>query len=357
MSSESFFVLDFETTGLSPVKGARVIEVAAVGFRAGREFQSFESLVNPGVHVPREITKLTGITQDMVDSAPRSKDVFDELRGVLDGCLVVAHNARFDMSFLVSEMQRLNFCVQGPAYCSLMLARKLCPELCRVQGAYRLDNLRKTFGVSGDFSAHRAGADVRATAAVVMHLATLAMRQSSARKLGFEDIFGSCLVAPGGLAGQSRLRFLSIDPRPVGVRGGVTAPVYANVSEAANRDSHTSVGTGDKLGIVHVTERETARNERERMFNEKKSRLAERTRSDVVERRRRLLERIGAKGAGSTLVDRVPKFADDASSVLRTVCSVCHSSEFRYVNALAYCGNCNGYLGVRGFLKFVKLIP
>ena len=59
-----FVVLDFETTGLSPTLGARVIEVSAREIIDGRAGQEFSTLVDPGVRVPREVTQITGIDGD-----------------------------------------------------------------------------------------------------------------------------------------------------------------------------------------------------------------------------------------------------------------------------------------------------
>ena len=87
-----FVVLDFETTGLSPGGGARVIEVSArevVDGRAGEEFLTF---VDPGQEVPFEITQITGITTEMFQGAPKSPMVMRELAAFIGSSPVVGHS-------------------------------------------------------------------------------------------------------------------------------------------------------------------------------------------------------------------------------------------------------------------------
>jgi DNA polymerase-3 subunit epsilon len=98
-----FVVLDFETTGLSPQGGARVIEVSArevVDGRAGEEFLTF---VDPGQAVPSVITQITGITTEMLQGAPKSPGVMRELAAFIGSSPVVGHNVGFDRKFLEYE--------------------------------------------------------------------------------------------------------------------------------------------------------------------------------------------------------------------------------------------------------------
>ena len=93
--SGRFVVLDFETTGLSPAMGARVIEVSArelVDGRAGREFLTF---IDPGVRVPAEITQITGITTAMLSGAPTSAVAMHQLTSFIGSSPIVCHNAGF----------------------------------------------------------------------------------------------------------------------------------------------------------------------------------------------------------------------------------------------------------------------
>ena len=94
-----FAVIDLETTGWSPGVAA-ITEIAAVRVRGGRRQGEFASLVNPGVPVPPGIEDLTGISDWMLAGAPGLRAVLPGLLDFADGCVLVAHNAPFDVGFL-----------------------------------------------------------------------------------------------------------------------------------------------------------------------------------------------------------------------------------------------------------------
>ena len=88
-----FAVVDVETTGWSPAE-ARITEIGAVRLRAGRVTGEFSTLVDPGMPVPADIEALTGISSQMVSTAPRAADALPALLGFAHGCVLAAHNAR-----------------------------------------------------------------------------------------------------------------------------------------------------------------------------------------------------------------------------------------------------------------------
>ncbi|MFW5977078.1 MAG: PolC-type DNA polymerase III, partial [Candidatus Nanoarchaeia archaeon] len=92
--NSTFVVLDIETTGLSPYTHA-ITEIAAQKISRGEVVEQFQSLINPQTKIPRFITQLTGITDEMVQDAPLIKDVLLELKEFLADHPVVAHNASF----------------------------------------------------------------------------------------------------------------------------------------------------------------------------------------------------------------------------------------------------------------------
>ena len=94
-----FAVIDLETTGWSP-RAAAITEIAAVRVRGGRRRGEFASLINPGVPVPPGIEDLTGISDWMLAAAPKLPAVLPGLLDFADGCVLVAHNAPFDIGFL-----------------------------------------------------------------------------------------------------------------------------------------------------------------------------------------------------------------------------------------------------------------
>ena len=105
LSDVTFCVIDFETTGSSPDED-RITEIGAAKYRAGECIGTFQTLVNPGVAIPPFITILTGITEAMVLPAPRIESLLGSLTHFIGDAVIVAHNARFDVSFLNAALVR-----------------------------------------------------------------------------------------------------------------------------------------------------------------------------------------------------------------------------------------------------------
>jgi DNA polymerase III subunit epsilon len=159
-----FAVIDLETTGWSP-GAAAITEVAAVRVRDGRRQGEFASLVNPGVPVPSGIEDLTGISDWMLAAAPRLPAVLPGLLDFADGCVLVAHNAPFDIGFLRAACAECGLAWPGfTVLDTVMLARQLMdpdevPD-CRLGTLAGFFRARTT-------PSHRARADARATADVL----------------------------------------------------------------------------------------------------------------------------------------------------------------------------------------------
>jgi DNA polymerase-3 subunit epsilon len=163
LSEIEFAVVDVETTGGSPARGDRIVEFACVHLRDGELIHGFETLVNPGLEIPRWITGLTGIDDDLVEPAPRFEEIAERIRQELSGRVFVAHNVSFDWRFVSEELRRSRSEVpDGDRLCTVKLARRAAPGL-RRRG---LDSLAHFYGVQID-DRHRAGGDARATAAIL----------------------------------------------------------------------------------------------------------------------------------------------------------------------------------------------
>ena len=103
LSETTFAVLDLETSGGSPKSGAGITEIGVVKVRGGTILGTFQSFIDPGHSLPPFITQLTGITDEMLLSAPYIDEVLPtlfEFLGTADETVLVAHNSPFDMSFL-----------------------------------------------------------------------------------------------------------------------------------------------------------------------------------------------------------------------------------------------------------------
>jgi DNA polymerase-3 subunit epsilon len=128
--------VDIETNGLDHVRG-RVIEVAAVRVEQGKAVREFSSLIDPETELPWFITNLTGITTSDVKRAPTFLQIADELMEILDGAVFVAHNVRFDYSFLKQEFKRLNRKFLPKQLCTVKLSKALYPH----EKSHKLEHL------------------------------------------------------------------------------------------------------------------------------------------------------------------------------------------------------------------------
>lgn len=148
-------LLDIETTGGAHLHD-RITEVALIKIEGGEISTVWESLINPGMPIPRHITGLTGISDDMVKDASSFKDIAGELYSHLEGQVMVAHNVRFDYGFLKAEYKRMGGTLRLRTLCTVKLSRKLYPHL---QG-HSLDAIMKRFRLN-TAARHRGMGDVQ----------------------------------------------------------------------------------------------------------------------------------------------------------------------------------------------------
>lgn len=170
-------ILDFETTGLSP-EYDRVIEVGAVIVRGNKVVDSFSELMNPGMHLPRFITNLTGISSAMLKGKPGPQVVMPKLKKFIGDRVILAHNASFDSKFLDAEMARANLDMNNEVLCTLLLSRRLIPDAYN----YKLGTLAAHLNIKIG-RAHRALDDVKATAELWRHLHDVVRSATGLKKL------------------------------------------------------------------------------------------------------------------------------------------------------------------------------
>ena len=155
-----YVVFDLETTGFSPETN-RIIEIGAVKVQNGKIVDNFSTFVNPQVPIPFRIEQLTSINDSMVIDAPVIADILPEFMKFCEGCVMVAHNADFDMSFIKKNCQRLDIDCKPTIVDTVALARVLLPNLNR----FKLDTVAKALGVSLE-NHHRAVDDAGCTAEI-----------------------------------------------------------------------------------------------------------------------------------------------------------------------------------------------
>ncbi|PLX82441.1 MAG: DNA polymerase III subunit epsilon [Desulfuromonas sp.] len=157
---ETVIVLDFETTGVSPDRGDRAIEIGAVMLQQGTIVDRFQSLMNPGIPINSFIEAYTGITNRMVSSAPGVEEVMEKFAEFIGDTPLVAHNASFDRRFLDAEFGRIRRPRNNEFGCSLLAARRIYPEAPN----HKLETLVHFKNLQTDGTFHRALADAEMTA-------------------------------------------------------------------------------------------------------------------------------------------------------------------------------------------------
>ena len=176
IAETEFAVLDLETTGFSPRRHDRIVEVAVVRVTSdGRQIDQFSTLINP----QRDLgpTDVHGIRGEQVLDAPTFDQIVGDLADRCRDAVLVAHNAAFDMRFLVAEMNAAGYRFDDPLHlCTMRMARQLIPGL----DSYRLAACCEELELDLD-NAHAAAADAAATASV---LAALLLETDAASRLG-----------------------------------------------------------------------------------------------------------------------------------------------------------------------------
>lgn len=183
-------ILDFETSGLSPDLGDRVIEVGVVRIEEGRIADRFQSLMNPGLRISPFIERYTGITNTMLRRAPPVTEVMEQLAGFLGDTPLVAHNASFDRKFLDAELHRIGRRRAQDMLCSVRVSRRVYPSA----ASHALGALVEYLGLPNDGVFHRALADAELTAHLWLRICA-----DLGRRHGFETVPLPVLAAIQGV--------------------------------------------------------------------------------------------------------------------------------------------------------------
>jgi len=154
---KNYAIIDIETTGGVAARN-KIIEIAIAIHDGEKIIDSYETLINPECTIPPGITRLTGITQEMVVDAPKFYEIAKKVVEITEKTIFVAHNVRFDYGFIREEFKRLGFSYSRQQLCTVRLSRGAFPGLT----SYSLSNLIKHFKLPCS-SRHRAMGDVEAT--------------------------------------------------------------------------------------------------------------------------------------------------------------------------------------------------
>lgn len=154
---DNYIVADIETTGLSPC-ACEIIEISAIRVENGEITDTFDTLVKPNCRIPYSITALTGITNDMVKTAPDIAPVMQRFLDFAGSSVIVGHNVSFDVNFLYEKARLIDCYLTNDYFDTLYTARRLIKDTPN----HKLGTLCDYFGIINKH-AHRALSDVYAT--------------------------------------------------------------------------------------------------------------------------------------------------------------------------------------------------
>ncbi|MDG2454592.1 MAG: exonuclease domain-containing protein [Bacteroidia bacterium] len=160
-----YTVVDIETTGGS--HGNRITEIAAVKTDGKQILDSYETLVNPEVFIPKSITLLTGISNPMVQDAPKFEDIAQAFSAFLGDTIFIAHNVSFDYGIIKNHFEDLGITFNKKKLCTVRLSRGIIPG----HASYSLGKICPALGIK-NHSRHRAMGDTMATVELFHHLLT-----------------------------------------------------------------------------------------------------------------------------------------------------------------------------------------
>ncbi|MEO7659465.1 MAG: exonuclease domain-containing protein [Pyrinomonadaceae bacterium] len=166
LAATEFVVFDLETTG-AKAPPCRITEIGAYRVKNGTVTEEFQTLLNPEMPIPRFITELTGISDDMVRNAPLFSEIAHEFLSFIGDSILVAHNSGFDMRFLNFEIARVfgDYKMGNPCLCTVQLSRKLLPDILN----HKLKTVAEHYSIDL-VNHHRASADAFATAHIFVNL-------------------------------------------------------------------------------------------------------------------------------------------------------------------------------------------
>ena len=179
---DEMVVFDIETTGLSN-RTCKIIEIGAVKIKAGKIIDSFNIFVDPETEIPEEITRLTSITNEDVKGAPKEREALEMFFGFATDCLLIAHNANFDIGFIRVAAERQGMPFENSYLDTLGLSKYLDPELKN----HKLDTIVEHYNV-GEFHHHRACDDADVLARVFIRMLDRLKKEGNP---DFESVIGA----------------------------------------------------------------------------------------------------------------------------------------------------------------------
>lgn len=211
--NSTFVCFDLETTGLRASE-EEITEIAAVKIRDGELLEEFHTYVNPHKPIPHDITELTGITDEMVASAPDLSEAIQAFFAFVQDLPLVAHNAGFDTGFLKVACERLNLPYSYTSIDTVEMSRLLFPGLKK----HKLNILAKELKV-GPFEHHRASEDANVLARIFIKLLDkLKTEQNAVRISDINPLLARLKAKTGSLKHLRRYHFIILAKNQVGLK-------------------------------------------------------------------------------------------------------------------------------------------
>lgn len=153
-----YSIVDIETTGGLAASNS-ITEIAILVHDGVSVIKEFQTLVNPQQPIMPFVTRLTGISNAMVASAPLFGEIAEQVYEILHDKIFIAHNVQFDYSYIDSQLKNSGFVLKTPKICTVQMSRKFIPGM----ESYSLGRLCRSLGITVE-DRHRALGDARATA-------------------------------------------------------------------------------------------------------------------------------------------------------------------------------------------------
>lgn len=173
LGGEVFTAFDTETTGLSS-KYEKIIEIGAVKFDKNGIIDTYSVLINPEKTISSEITRITGITNEMVSDCKTFSEITPSFLNFINETKLVAHNSKFDIGFVNAELEKTPYNNLRKSQCNAVDTVKVAQKVFPALPCYKLQELAKHFNIKVD-AAHRAYDDAR----VCMELFVICMKQAA----------------------------------------------------------------------------------------------------------------------------------------------------------------------------------
>lgn len=164
---KAYTVIDVETTGLNPLTGDKITEIAAIKIINGKiqTENSFVTLINPEREISSEASQISQITNAMVKDAPKMREIVENFTKFIEHSIIIGHNIEFDIGFIRMELEQCGINSGDPRHvCTMQLSQKIFPY----QQRHNLDIVMQRMKVTSKGERHRALTDVIATAEVFL---------------------------------------------------------------------------------------------------------------------------------------------------------------------------------------------